>query len=738
MAIKIYERFAPFANPADGDYPYGSIKNDSIPGAEDGTPLDATWGNDYVGFDAALFSEVGIVPNGNPDTVVSSQRLEAIKALNKASTNVISEVVSGYPRQLSSVIKDVVNIKNYGAVDDYDGTTGTNCFTALQAILTEFPDYNVTIRFPNTDTGKYYFNGDLFAADVSGLMLDFDEGVEIYFEGTYIPFLAKGVKVNREVKVRVLNQQYNFYLGREMYGRASDSLIKLTQASGEVCTPSQINPSSGQMYFKSVSWPDNVIVDDTPSTTSTTVDYVSDTNAFNIAMVDAVIGGEAHCYAYAPIYDGKIGVAVFTKEGYSITYQDYNGGVITSGKIVGAGSLSTISKTPTFSTDAYKGVNAQIGIRVHSRRSYSLLINNIDFFKVDDTGSDILSMGFAVGFAPSQPNITLASPTLLKGKKSGGVRPLNIACIGDSTSDENVPPSSFDFMRQYLAGVGGVQVRTLKNLAVSGENSGQQLTRLLSENIAGYDYLLIDVGINDIQGNLGANGLNDNVTAAINYAVANGAVPIVGIPTLWYESSDAAPYGQVGQLSTNAEIGSQYRASLIATVASNNALLNLNTLQDLGVADPSLLAVAEADPVLMDNIHPTNFGRQLRGMGWAKAIIGHAMPDSEDSSPNELVPSSFMVGDAGSSERPFISIRDGVFTISGSASVVTITDGYQVMQLPEGLRPRTNKTVMCSTALAGGVPSGSCTVQVDTSGVVAIYSVPTSTAFVYLDVAFNI
>ena len=88
MAIKIYEQFAPFANPADGDHPYGSFKNDSIPGAEDGTPLDAVWGNDLVGFTDALLAQAGIVPSGQPDTVGNSQRVDAIKQLEKAASRV--------------------------------------------------------------------------------------------------------------------------------------------------------------------------------------------------------------------------------------------------------------------------------------------------------------------------------------------------------------------------------------------------------------------------------------------------------------------------------------------------------------------------------------------------------------------------------------------------------------------------------------------------------------------------
>lgn len=99
MAIKIYEKFAPRANPADGDYPHGSIKNESVPGAKDGTPLDAAWGNDYAGFDAALLAEAGIVPSGAVDKLGASQRLDALNVLNlrrlDSTTNVLSKNLTG-------------------------------------------------------------------------------------------------------------------------------------------------------------------------------------------------------------------------------------------------------------------------------------------------------------------------------------------------------------------------------------------------------------------------------------------------------------------------------------------------------------------------------------------------------------------------------------------------------------------------------------------------------------------
>lgn len=97
MALLINDKFAPRANPGDANYPNGSIKNESTPGAKDGTPLDADWGNDYAGFDAALFAETGVVPNGNPDTVLSSQRLDAIRLLD---INDLSQAYEFNTRQL--------------------------------------------------------------------------------------------------------------------------------------------------------------------------------------------------------------------------------------------------------------------------------------------------------------------------------------------------------------------------------------------------------------------------------------------------------------------------------------------------------------------------------------------------------------------------------------------------------------------------------------------------------------
>lgn len=83
MALNINDTYAPLATPPSASYPTGSIKDETIPSiSNDGTPLTAEWGNDYVGFTDALLAAAGILNSGNPDTVNASDRLNALLAVS--------------------------------------------------------------------------------------------------------------------------------------------------------------------------------------------------------------------------------------------------------------------------------------------------------------------------------------------------------------------------------------------------------------------------------------------------------------------------------------------------------------------------------------------------------------------------------------------------------------------------------------------------------------------------------
>ena len=63
---------------ADANYPYGSAKNESTPGAGDGTPYFKARADDIFGMQQAILRAAGIVPTGNAETALSSQYLSGI------------------------------------------------------------------------------------------------------------------------------------------------------------------------------------------------------------------------------------------------------------------------------------------------------------------------------------------------------------------------------------------------------------------------------------------------------------------------------------------------------------------------------------------------------------------------------------------------------------------------------------------------------------------------------------
>lgn len=136
--INLEGQFSPRVNPADANYPFGSIKDNTSPGANDGTPLAAVWGNDWEGFAQAAMTEAGITPSGLPDTAQDSQLLDAVKAvtsgalrdefnavtIDPVSTSFVFEgdsitagnTISGY--QYSNVFKQLPYAVNRGSVSN--------------------------------------------------------------------------------------------------------------------------------------------------------------------------------------------------------------------------------------------------------------------------------------------------------------------------------------------------------------------------------------------------------------------------------------------------------------------------------------------------------------------------------------------------------------------------------------------------------------------------------------------
>lgn len=62
----------------DANYPYASSKDESSPGAGDGSPYFKGRADDIFGFQQALLKAAGIVPSGNADTAVLSEYMQSL------------------------------------------------------------------------------------------------------------------------------------------------------------------------------------------------------------------------------------------------------------------------------------------------------------------------------------------------------------------------------------------------------------------------------------------------------------------------------------------------------------------------------------------------------------------------------------------------------------------------------------------------------------------------------------
>ncbi len=221
--LKIFNKFQPRANPADGNYPNGSIKNESVPGAKDGTPLDKDWGNDFLGFDEALLAEAGITPSGNPDTAVLSDRLEALK--------ITANIAAQTPVTLASVVADaklkinMVRIISDRADGPFDvilaGTTPDvdlpNTRNIVQCVGA--PTLAVRLRQPNLDPIAWGATWDNVADDT----LTVQAIIDFISEGDRLVLSGKGkfgaISVTKNIDVEFDNFEH------EGLGIDTDSFI---------------------------------------------------------------------------------------------------------------------------------------------------------------------------------------------------------------------------------------------------------------------------------------------------------------------------------------------------------------------------------------------------------------------------------------------------------------------------------------------------------------------------------
>ena len=634
---------------------------------------------------------------------------EAHDAASISSTN------DGVVRGLQDVLQDHITILDFGGVDDDDGTlTTTNNLIAFAKYFTYLNSIGGgKMYLPKTDTGGYFINGDDVTPVLAPIEIVADEGVylRIIYSGGIAnsPFANNDLKYNRELLKIQQNFGFKNYGAQKVGLRPSATLPTITQTQGVYSEPRAL--SGLNFVVVDLADPDNTIE---PLT------RVSDTISFNgagklIAAVKASKIGEEVFALIQNASSGTFFAGVKTLNGQAYYSQNSSTQAVVLNE--GVNGLPSVVVGVSYALmeqqrDLFN--NGLLSVRVISARKFSVLCNGM-VIGTYSTRSNIIGVMFGTD---NIPNTTFVSQfSSVKTNSTGGSKPLRIIALGDSISDNDVQYSPYRYMASILQ-TQGQQLAELKNLSVAGETASQQYARLQTVG-AGYDFVLCQAGVNDVQGLTPTAAFSATISNICNYARTIGAIPIIGLPTSFYSKAEANAHGQTGgQDTANNDSVHTYRAVLMRSAASAGGLVNLQSMKDFGAMTASWLDTIvegeQVDSILVDNIHPTPYGAMMLGLGWSESVLG-ALHRFDDSSmqPFESVPASWMRNGFGLVSRPTMK----GFVISGTVDFggAGVAEGNPFMKLPKYLYP-TAVTMKPCTALKSNLPLGAANAYIGTDG----------------------
>ncbi|MFW5408252.1 hypothetical protein B7L51_006460 [Pectobacterium brasiliense] len=673
-------------------------------------------------------------------------------------------------RQRNDVVRD---IRDYGGVDDWDGSTGTNNHAAFVAAIADRP---CKIYLPKTDTGIYYIEGTSSLNNVDGVEYVADPGVSIYTASDNINNVIRkpGAKSNRDFKIEVGGtSRFTHRLGSKMFGYPSSKGLIDQGDTGDLYIPEKLTFTSdfNPQYFSLSAWPAGSLTYATDpatlgitatDTTTNAITFTVPATSFIGAMFAAVPGD----FLQASVRDGGNfpSVAVEIDGGWIIARQNVEKTAIAVNERWST-TYQVETNYPVKNLDIapYNFGNASTGIVIFDSQSFGIVVNGVVICR-HNTVRPIVSVGWACGYQNSSSSggvCTIQYPTRIRGKKQFGIPPINLVSVGDSTGDRDVTiQSQFEFAAQYLAGIGGSQVTDLLNLSVRGETAAQQSARLLATDITGYDFCLIQVGINDIQAQSGYAAFATTIMGMIDYCKSHSVIPVVGIPAMFYTRADITTTGittdHIGQNSGNSHRGTLYRLNLMQTLGAAGVQMNLMSHDAYGLVTPRLLAPGRSlvDPVMMDNIHQTVFGSMLMGMSWARAIAAWFTKSGRDGlRKRETVnagktgyihlPARYFTA-GGASATPYYTVNQDGKSVTLSYYLSRDNNTWAADQtlgaLPERLRPVTDQAFATQPCGAGLVPiSGAIAmVHILKDGTVKVMGASSATVFLPFSITYAI
>ncbi len=365
-----------------------------------------------------------------------------------------------------------------------------------------------------------------------------------------------------------------------------------------------------------------------------------------------------------------------------------------------------------------EGGSITSAVRIVSRNKIEFYINDVIFGSFDIDG-DVQEVGFTANPAatlPSQGN-QIVRPFVATDKIPKGSKEINVACIGDSITfgswDNITWPQLLSSCAQNMHGIGRVNVDNFavggKNWAYYGSGGGSTI------DYTPYDYVLIQLGTNDVQGNTNPTNLELSVNTVLQKIIDDGAVPVVSMFPIWTTIANTG----TGVNAVNPEKAGKFRAQIKDLALAKGAII-ANALTYFG-ANESWLS---------DNIHPSTEGQVSIATAFAAAIkdaVESPQTEIGESSKIYLPLSGTWTNFNEATHEPLsISVdNSGTVTIQGSISGGSV--GNEIAVIPERYRPSRRVISAISANGAFGemvvAPAGDIVISVgDTSGIVSLSS----------------
>jgi hypothetical protein len=160
MALKLNERYPGRFNSPTAQYPQGSFKNRTAPGAKDGSYLEQDWANDALAFLSSLLSGAGLTANGSVDTVGASQYYTALQSIIGSGTLLKANNLSDLPNKATARTNlELLGAALLGVASNAQMATGTSTtlLPTVAAVMSLFSKRSFAtddyIRFPDVPGG---------------------------------------------------------------------------------------------------------------------------------------------------------------------------------------------------------------------------------------------------------------------------------------------------------------------------------------------------------------------------------------------------------------------------------------------------------------------------------------------------------------------------------------------------------------------------------------------------------